>query len=351
MTEREKSLLKQSAYRQAVGSNRGSILIISLWTLFLLTSFAVYLGEGIRQKIILVKRLEERDMLHYVSEAGIKRAITELKKMPQNTYSTLMDPWAKNESAFFNVKVGRGRFNVYTERKDDLTGLINRQYGLSDEESKININRIDESTLRRFFQVIAEQDEVEAQELAAAIVDWRDADSQLSIPLGSAEDSYYKSLRYSYEAKDAEFDVIDELLLVKGVTRELFEKVRDFITIYGEGRVNINTASKGILYALGLNKNLVESILEYRRGEDGTVGTEDDNFFKSTANILPKLSQNAHLGTEDVAILSRVIETHITTVSEFFEARSMATFHPKGATHSIRAVVHLYGDVLYWQEM
>jgi len=66
-------------------------------------------------------------------------------------------------------------------------------------------------------------DDKEAQEISAAIVDWRDGDSALSIPVGSAEDSDYHDLKEPYNCKDAPFQVLEEVLLVKGST-QLFGK-------------------------------------------------------------------------------------------------------------------------------
>jgi len=48
-------------------------------------------------------------------------------------------------------------------------------------------------------------DDIEAQSLAASIVDFIDEDSNLSVPLGSTEDSYYHNLKEPYECKDDKF--------------------------------------------------------------------------------------------------------------------------------------------------
>jgi len=69
--------------------------------------------------------------------------------------------------------------------------------------------------------------------------------------------------------------------LIKGVTRKLFDKIKDKLTIYGSGAVNINTADSTILQYLGLSPQLVDKINRFRKGIDGKEKTEDDNIFKS----------------------------------------------------------------------
>ena len=352
MVPEQTSSSEPSVFLSAIESNKGGILIIALWSLCLLATFAVYLGAGVRQKITLVKRLDERDKLHFIGEAGIKRAIVELRKEKEEekTYDALSDAWNNNASAFKQIRVGDGRFNIYHNYIDAKTGLTESRYGLIDEERKININKADRVVLERLFKIVLGFDELDAQELAASIVDWRDGDSYLSIPLGSAEDPYYRSLQYSYEAKDAEFEVLDEVLLVKHMTRQIFDILKDYITIYGDGKVNSNTASKEVLLALGLNGHIVDEILAFRCGEDGIISTSDDNVFEAPSDIVPKLSQHSHLSDSDVALLSTVRDGHLITNSNYFMARSEAGFDNRKDTAVITAVINRDGKILYWQE-
>jgi len=40
--------------------SKGSVVVMSLWSLFLLTVFALYLGVGVRQKVTLAQRLNRQ---------------------------------------------------------------------------------------------------------------------------------------------------------------------------------------------------------------------------------------------------------------------------------------------------
>jgi len=335
----------------AEGRKRGSILMISLWSLCFLTTFAVLLGYGVRQKLSLVKRLDERDQLRFLAQAGVKKAINEIrKKDKQKAFYALKDPLSHDEKTFKEIPLAGGVCEVSYRDSDAPLKTPGIRYGLIDEESKINFNKASLEVLERFFKNLLDFDEMEAQELAARVVDWRDSDQELSIPLGSAEDNDYEDLSSPYEAKDADLEVLEELLLVKGMTREILDQMQDYITVYGEGEVNINTASRLVLLALGLNEDLADKILDYRRGKDAESGTVDDHVFENPSEILPQLSQAYPLGPSDVAQLSGVAGQSLVTNSQHFTIRSIAHLNQGKQTAQIVSVVDRSGKILYWQE-
>ena len=94
------------------------------------------------------------------------------------------------------------------------------------------------------------------------------------------------------------FHAKEELKLVEGVTDEIFEQCKNFITIYSDNKVNINTASLQTLAALGLDEQTASAIVDFRKGPDFEEATEDDEFFESTGEIIEKL--RAFRGLSDV---------------------------------------------------
>lgn len=351
------NLQKQSLYRLVL-SDKGSILFLSLWSLCLLSIFAVSLGYGARQKIIVVQRLDERSKLRYIAEAGVRQAIIEVKRddeqdeeeSEKKDYDSLNDSWCNNAGVFSGRRVGDGIFNVSYRYLDGNTGLVGTRYGLVDEERKININKADETLLRNLFCAVLNFSKMDAQEFAASIIDWRDSDSELSIPMGSAEDYDYRNREYSYEAKDAEFEVLEELLLVSGITREIFEGIKDYVTIYGNGKININTTSKEVLLALGLRPYVVEKIFSFRQGDDGIIGTLDDNVLKKSSDIVPKISQFADLSDSELAEFSNISNQYLVTKSENFIVKSIAKLNNRKNTTEVTCVINRSGDILYWRE-
>ncbi len=329
---------------------KASIIILTLWALCLLSAFAVTLSYGVRQKLLLVKRLDERDRLYTIADAAVKKAQFCLKKQEEKGYDALGDPWSNDASAFKDASVGDGKFSVSYEYTDEIIKDTSIRYGLIDEESKININVINSAVIERLIRGVLNCTDIEAQELAASIVDWRDADSFLSIPLGSAEDGYYKGLRYPYEAKDADFESFDEVLLVKGIDSEIFRKIKEYITVYGSGRVNINTASKAVLSALGISEKIVNDIFLFRAGEDARIGTSDDNVFDNDSSIVAKLTQRYQLSEAEAASLTMILERYLTSYSTAFTVKITARVANAKALVYAVSVIDRQGNILYWQE-
>ncbi len=299
---------------------------------------------------MVVKRLDERDKLRFVAEAGIKRAIVELGTAEEKTYEAFNDTWSSNVDLFRDFKVNDGMSNICYNYFDEKTGAFETRYGLIDEERKININKANREVLERLFQITAGLEATEAQELAASIVDWRDADSELSIALGSAEDFYYRGLPAPYEAKDSNFESLEEVLLVKGMTKDVFEKTRDYITVYGDGRVNINTTSGVVLLALGVTGDMVNKIMALLYGKDGVRGDGDDVIFTMPGTIVPALSQAYHLTDSQIAQLSVIADQNLDTRSNFFTIKEKSRLEIRETSIETTCVVDKTGKVLYWRE-
>ena len=68
--------------------------------------------------------------------------------------------------------------------------------------------------------------------------------------LGEGEDSYLRDGERRYRSKDAPFDSVEELRLVRGVNDDLFEFLRDKTSVYGDERVDVNAASADVIGAL-----------------------------------------------------------------------------------------------------
>ncbi len=320
-------------------------MIIALWSISFLTILAVILGFEVRQKLVLVKRLEERADTRLIAEAGVKKAIAKLAGEAEEKFDSLSQKWSNDPEAFRDVAIGDGKFSVFYE-----TDSGESRFGLIDEESKININGADAQVMSRLFR-LSGLDELEAQDLAFAVVDWRDADSQLSGPSGGAEGSYYRMLAFSYEPKDAPFEALDELLLVKGVNENIFQKIKRYITIYGSGRVNINTAGKVVLLSLGFSENVADRIISFRNGKDGLPGTADDNFFENIADIAMKISGIGNLSQAEQAEVNNITNAGLVGVKSVnFTVKSRAFSARSKFVYDVVCVVNRKGKILYWNE-
>ncbi|MEM7469052.1 MAG: type II secretion system minor pseudopilin GspK [Pseudomonadota bacterium] len=102
-----------------------------------------------------------------------------------------------------------------------------------------------------------------------AILDWVDEDSETRYPNG-AEDEYYTGLDTPYRAANGPFATVRELLLVRGINREVFEKLAPHLVILPQATpINVNTASADAMMSIHpmIDRTTAELIIEARRAQ------------------------------------------------------------------------------------
>ena len=330
---------------------KGSILILVLWTLGLLSVFALYLGIGIRQRLDFLKRIETRNKLYLIAEAGVKKAVTQLGNFEnENMVISLNNEFINNRNIFFQSPIGDGNFTVgYPYKKGDLSkdenqgdseGMI---YGIADAGRRLNINTASREEIIRLIEYSAGVEQGYADKIASAIIDWRDEDNK-SLPNG-AESSYYQKLPFPYDSKDGKFESLEELTYVKGMNAEIFDSIKPYITVFGGGQVNINTAYGPTLYALGLSEEIVEKILLYRCGEDNIIFTKDDRVFTSASSIVAQLSHVYSMPPSEVAQLSNTVaQNKFSVSSEVFLIKSLASLNYTNEKCTVECVIEKNPD-------
>jgi general secretion pathway protein K len=149
------------------------------------------------------------------------------------------------------------------------------------EAAKLDVNSAPPEELYRLMQAL-DIEPAQARQIALAIADWR------SMAPGAGEfDHYYLSLAPSFRAPHASFQEIEELLLVKGVTPDLFygtyvpaagaggapgprlaprDGLVDCLSVFGsKGRIDVNTARPAVLAAIGLRPDVISALVARRR--------------------------------------------------------------------------------------
>lgn len=263
------------------------MLVLALWSLSLLTAFAVSMGYMVRQKLTLYDRIEKRQLLWNAAWSGVERARAALREDVETEVDSYLDAWTNDPRAFRDVAFERARFSVGYATPSGK--VVAHRWGLSDEQSKLNLNAAEPAAVSLLLQQVTDLDTGEADMLAHAIVDWRDSDSAYGHPDFGAEDSDYEGLPKPYEAKDGPYETLDELLLVKGMNRVIFEKMKPYVTVFGSGLVNLNTAGREVLVSLGLTMAAADKMLAYRDGPDGLPATGDDRPFLNLSAVAADL--------------------------------------------------------------
>lgn len=64
----------------------------------------------------------------------------------------------------------------------------------------------------------------------------------------------------------------------------------DLMTVWGDGRINVNTCSEGVLACIpDLGDDAIQSIVAYRVGRDNVLGTSDDQSFLTMRDLRDKV--------------------------------------------------------------
>ncbi len=333
-------------------ARRGMVLVYALWVLGILTILAVSVAAGIRQKIFLVARLDERSRMTYLMEAAVKKTAGYIHQQMEETSFTFT-PSVKmnllnNANELSSIKLGQDTAGVgYVAVDGDNTSL---RWGVVDEESKLNLNRIDQGTLMNLLANVLSLKDEDADKLAVALLDWRQyGEGEVT---GFFSDDYYTNLQWPYPKKSAYYETLDEILLVKGMDKQRYDKLINFVTIYGDGTVNINTASKEVLEALGLADTLVDKILMARRGKDGIDGTADDNVFLRTYEIAVDVNSIVPLTLPEARAIDYLnAKGVLTTNSFYYTIEATGRLASRAAPRSVRAVYSSRDDkIVYWKE-
>lgn len=183
----------------------GSALIIVLWVAFGLVSIALYFAHSMSMEL---RAAENR-----VAGLAADQAIDGASRYVAYLVSNLETPGALPEiQSYRREGVAIGVANFWLIGRDDTQVSASDPYfSLTDENGKINLNTATLDMLLALPRMTSG--------LAAAIIDWRDADSEVSS--GGAEDETYSRLTPAYRCKNAKFESIEELRLVAGADLEI----------------------------------------------------------------------------------------------------------------------------------
>jgi general secretion pathway protein K len=367
-----------SDFRAARGAaRRGSVLVVVLWIVLVLslmvTSFATMMhietrmaGHHSRQlqakalaiagieyeKALLAADLNPSSEINSQTEARRQGAATatsgtgatsaaQTSTQGADYYS---EPW-HNNIELVDHELGDGTFTVE----------------IVDEQAKLNVNVLTPDQWRVLLRACGVDTET-ATIISNSVADWIDRDDMAK--LNGAEDEYYMSLPPEeggpYHCKNAAMDRIEELLLVKGVTRDLFyghaaESTTDmdlvgigqFLTPLPFTRVNVNTAPPQVLQCIpGVTPDMAENLVRYRQGDDGVDGTDDDKPFQAVDEIATvwsgMLSSNSF----------RALRNYLDVKTSFFTIRSVGNVD--GVRQTIVTTVYRADDgtisTIAWDE-
>jgi general secretion pathway protein K len=299
--------------RSSLRSSEGFVLIQALWTLAILVLLSLALGSTTALDQRLVSYQRDRVRALYLAKAGYLRALVELERDPTPRADSYLDSWAHNPEAFREASLGLGSFTVsyVVPGQDRSAGIV---YGVVDEDRKIDVNTAPKAILAKLPGM--------TEEIADAFLEWRTA---------------HKSLVVS---ENRPFKALEQLLLLEGMTPEVFQRLQPFVTIYSDGKVNLNTAPGEVLTALGMSEALVTKILRFRWGLDGIRGTGDDHTFMTLASAGQELNAFETLTPLEAAQLSNLItQNRLKVASSFFRVHARGTARDGKISRAVEGIV------------
>ncbi len=202
--------------RTASHRRRGSVLIVTLWASLGLVSVALLFGHS----MLMTYRGADNDLAARQAEQAIEGAVRYVQMLSVNAETTGLFPEIET---YIGEALPVGEATVwFLGRPADAADGTSREFGLVDEASKLNLNTATIDMLRALPGM--------TEELAAAIIDWRDADDEVTE--NGAESGTYLAMQPAYNCKNAPFESVEELAWAFGATR---------IVLHGEDS-NLNGA-------------------------------------------------------------------------------------------------------------
>jgi general secretion pathway protein K len=315
-----------------------------LWVITILTVVVLEFSFAMRTEVNITKNFKEELQLYAMAEGGVQQAIAELILKHDPRVQQLKKA-LKTEEVTPEKKEWLADGRPYTVQFDQGECELR----IMSESGKININTISETALRKLVGNLGLEAE-KRDVVVDSILDWRDSDDFLRV--NGAETDYYQSLKEPYRCKNANLDSVEELLLVKGVTPELFYGkkgvkveegaaegakafdvgLKDIISIYASGeRVDINSASLPVLRAvLGLPGEVAKAILKAR----------EETGFQHQQDLLQRVPELSPFIAE---ISGRVVfsSTSAPLTSVYYTIESRGKSKEAGAVRGLKTIVKI----------
>ncbi len=259
----------------------GFILIAVLWISLLLSIFALNIAT--KSRLSGVQAMNIQDMASQTQSlySGLSRGYHEYRKYQLNR--GLLDK--KDEWESFTGKeleLWFPRYEpYYFEAGQDVVGVQ-----VLNLNGRLDINKVPLHLLMEIVELCGASPGVETTSIANSILDWIDEDDLKR--LEGAEKDYYLSLPAPYLPKNNMVQDIREILLVQGVTRDVFygtdthPGLVHFFSNKGQTeKMDINTASPETFAVLGdLPQEVIQNIID-KRNEKPLTG------FSELGEVIP----------------------------------------------------------------
>jgi general secretion pathway protein K len=273
------------APKQHPENKEGAALMVALWILIILMLIVGSFFYEVELESRLVSYKRKRFLAEMQALSGLEYAkaiLDQREKAKQMEVEDLDEDEGEFMLGALHLKKGMGITRESPiEFKEGHTFTIQ----IDPVEGGMNANVLNREDWLDIFEM-ANVPSTDWDMMIDCLEDWIDENDLHGLNGAESDDEFYQEA--GYPVKNGPLDSVEELLLVKGwgpeilYGREADEDgdeifgIAQFLTVWGDGRLNLNTASVDALFAAGLSDEQIEEILELRLGDDGLEGTEDD---------------------------------------------------------------------------
>lgn len=288
-------------------SNReqGAALIVAIWVILILSLLISSMAFDMQVEADVAAYHRKRTKAQYLARAGMEWTMAVLtRKVTESQDEELnLQPDQDEQLVVASINLSRG-VGVSGIEKDFGAGKF--IVDILPEESRRNVNLLTEED----WEEVLDQAGIENTkwpELIDSFMDWIDDNDTYRLNGAESDDAYYKDK--GYEVKNAPLDTVDELLMIKGFDKGMlyggpatddeevvYQGFAGWLTTWGDGKVNVNTASREVLLTLpNIEEDVIDRILEFRTGIDAAQNTKDDGF-RDVEEVIQKTGLDPALG-------------------------------------------------------
>ncbi|MFH1459683.1 MAG: helix-hairpin-helix domain-containing protein [Candidatus Omnitrophota bacterium] len=315
---------------------KGSVLIICLFIIFFLSALSLIISSAIRTKIKITRRYQQKQKLFYQAHAVLNQAILELEKdRLRNKSDSFHDFWFQE----FQKKDGQlKKINFPDNNSEEILNVK-----IIDEQSKINVNNASLDMIKSITLILGKKIN---NDFAKNMLNYRNnvlgnrkivSVWQLR-QMNIMEDGVFLGEDTNDNGRlDPEEDDANNSYPADNGDGILDLGVKDFFTVYSNGKININTASMSVLKSMPeMSEEIAEAVVK-ARAEKVFEKIED---LKELSFITNELYQNI---AQWAVVSSNVFKISVTAWLE----------EDKIQKQIIAVVDRSYTPmkILYWQEI
>ncbi|MCF6179393.1 MAG: type II secretion system minor pseudopilin GspK [Geopsychrobacter sp.] len=303
-----------------VDNERGMVLLLVLVMVALLSALLSDFAFSTLIDLRLTEPFRDTTRAEYLARGGIT-AGRMILQTDRNGYDAKNDPHELWSIGVQDYPLAEGAISI---KIDDLDARLSLN-SLVDQQGNPNPVFRD-----RFIRLAEELALDNPNALADALIDWLDPDHDVN-PEG-AEDATYSAYDPPYEATDGPLRSIYELALIQGFDSETVKRIRPFVSSFGGGKLNINTASPELLRSWDAETGAaIDELLDRRK----------EGPFKSLNDLRDTL------GVETFTALNRNLDLRV--VSSYYLIDSQGQVN--NGTRRMQAIVAKTNDQLLWQKV